>query len=127
MDIFDFIKGGAFNRDMVSINIPRDDMKKLIVVIAINTAVIEGILRDYRGKLTKFDAFGLENAFLFGKTVVTTLSMATGFTHEELAEALNRFINSVQTDATQKAKVYFNKSKEDIDSFVARTFGNEGT
>jgi hypothetical protein len=136
MDIFDFIKSytegnggnGAFiNREMVSINIPRDDMKELIVVIAVNSAMIEGILRDYRGKMTRIDVLGLESALNFGKSVVTMLSVVTGITQKELTDELKHFMESARSETAQKMKVHFNKSKENIDSFTLRVFGDKDT
>jgi hypothetical protein len=112
---------------MISINIPRDDMKELIVVIAVNSAMIEGILRDYRGKMTRIDVLGLEGALNFGKSVVTMLSLVTGITQKELTDELKHFVESAQSETAQKMKVHFNKSGEDIDTFTLRMFGDKDT
>jgi hypothetical protein len=125
-DIFDFIRSGA-GRDMISINIPRNDMKELIVVIAINTAVVEGILKDHRDKMASIDVLGLEGTIAFGKSMVDMLSLVAGFTQQELVDELRKFTSSTQTELAKKMKVHFNKSNENIDSFVIRMFGNEGT
>ena len=112
---------------MVSINIPREDMKELIVVIAVNTAVIDGVLKDHRDEMTRLEVIGLENVLDFGKSVVTMLSVVTGITQRELVEELKQFKESSQSETAKKMKVHFNKSKEDLDSFVVRMFGDEGT
>jgi hypothetical protein len=126
MDIFDFLQAGA-GGNMISINIPRDDMKELIVVIAVHTAVIEGVLKDHHGKMTQIDVLGLENALVFGKTVVSVLSMVSGITQKELAATLKHFAESARSETAQKMKIHLNKSGEDIDSLVLRMFGDEGT
>ena len=128
MDFIDFIKANAGRDvDVVTFGIPRDDMKELIVVIAVNTAVIESVMRDYHGKMTKIDVLGLENAITFGKSAVNMLSLITGITQGELADELNHFVKNARSETAQKMKVHMNKSKENLDSFVLRMFGEEGT
>jgi polysaccharide pyruvyl transferase WcaK-like protein len=113
---------------MISINIPRDDMKELIVVIAVNTAMIEGILRDYHGKMDKIDVIGLEGAAQLGRTMVAVLSMSAGITQSELVNELRKFKDSAKTEVAKNTRVYFNQSKdENLDTFVKDMFGEEGT
>lgn len=132
MDIFDFIKGGLGkdipdSHEVISINIPRDDMKEFIVIIAINIAMIGGILKDYRDKMSRTDVLKLENTLHFGMSMVTMLSLVTGITQKELVEELTHFMTDARTETAQKMKIHMNKSKEDIDSFTLRMFGNKDT
>lgn len=130
-DIFDFLESGKFGEQiipgLISINIPKKDMKELIVVIAINTAVIGSTLREYGHKMSKFDVISLETVLEFGKSTVIALSEITGFSQEELMDELALFINTSKDNAAQQTKVYFNQSKGNLDDFVKDIFGEEGT
>lgn len=131
MDIFDFIRNrGSDNHtamDFVTISMPRDSMRELIVLIAINTARIGGVLKENRKNMSNHDIFELESVSDLGSAMVKILSESAGFSHRELADELERFVAESKKLSEQEMQVHMNKSNEKFDEIVRNIFGKEGT
>lgn len=131
MDIFDLIKkqieGFPDDVEMLSIHIPRDNVKELTVVIAIESAAVESVLKDYRTKLPAESIAGLENAVLFGKSMVHVLSIIGKFTDKELEDTLQQVQKSTIRADKQEVEVHFNKSGNNFDGLVENLFGDRDT
>ena len=128
MDIFDFINrmndGDASSGGMITITMSRENVKELVVITAIDGAAVDKVLHDYRTKLDAKDLAGLENAVLFGKSMIHILSVIGQFTGKELEDKLDEVL---KIGKEMPSNVHFNKSTEGFDDSVRSMFGDKGT
>jgi len=131
MGIFDVIRnrgsGDHIVEDVVTITMPRDSMRELIVLIAINTARIMGVLKENRKIMSNHDISELESVSDLGSAMIKVLSAATGFSHRELVKELDRFVTESKKFSEQEMQVHMNKSNGKFDEIARNIFGKEGT
>lgn len=110
--------------EIVTIRMPRESMREMIVLIASNIARIQSVLIENRKSLGKYDIAELESVYNLGSAMVRVLSVASGFSQKELEDELDRYVAMF---SEQELQVHFNKSNEKFDELTRDIFGKEGT
>ena len=113
--------------EMVSITMTRENMRDLLVVIAINTTTLDMVIDTYHDRLDPIDLLGLENAFVFGQTMIDTLTGICGVTDDELKEDVKSFITNASRPHMDGVQIHVNKSGDRVDDMVKLVFKNHGT
>lgn len=113
--------------EMVSVTMTRENMRDLLVVIAINTTTLDMVIDTYRDKMDPIDLLGLENAFDFGTSMIDTLTVICGVTNDELKEDVKSFINTASRPHMDGVQIHMNKSGDHVDDMVKLVFKNHGT